>query len=422
MKNKNCFRNLGLFFSLFLVGFQTACHFWDLVNWDNPDAVSDTMGLSDKFCFDYLVLSNQYDIFCNKDSSPEQANFSGLLTNEGEGYAHDVHLILVFGFSYPTDPYCEFDFAEIGPGESVPLLCQASVAECADNMPVKIDTGACDYNSYTGHLDWLATQSPVPRTEPEDSEAPEDTEPFSLVEENIALLRQEWVRAVEAHPCDPQGAQTAFDAWLLGQATAWSGELGGAVGEGLQWPDMAAFTAWLTAQAGLEALPPVIKTWTGTFELTTAATVNCGACVPPAFTGTIEFSLPLDTCILSGSLHGSGAGSEVRAACDQENLLPCAGTGSYTLNAALDGYADSAGGLVLEDTTGSFKGTITWEGAGCTGDTGTNPNSSFEHAFRITGHLAWSGAASGQIEDISQRLCAHSGTWTANPVEPQAGE
>lgn len=414
---KKFYQGLCLLLSLLLAGFQAACNLWELVNWDNPSAIY-TTGLSDKFCFDYLVLSDQYNIFCNKESSPEEANFSGLLTNEGEGYAHDVSLTIIFGLSSQSGPSCQFTFDEIGPGASVPLLCQVKVGECSDKLPAKIEVGSCNYMTYTGHLDWLAAQDATEPPEPEETKEEGEYGGYTLTEEDRDLIQKQWIWAFEEYPCEPEKAEQAFLDWLNGQAIVWDAMMGGVVCDGCMFSTQEKFEDYLIGFSGVinERLS-ITKTWKGTFELTTVATVNCGACVPPGFTGTIEFRMPLDTCAITGEIKGSGAGATVYAACDKPNPLPCTGTGSYSVGSSFYGTVDSAGNLSIDDTTGFFKGSVTWEGSGCTKGTGTINNSTFERSFTITGSLDWSGAASGKIMDTSNKICAHSGTWTAQLVE-----
>jgi len=394
----------GVFLSVSL-----ACGYLDDDDEDDP--------YEETFCEDGLGFNHTFH--WNEKISPTTCNFAGKVTNTASTYAHNVSFKVVFSLT-PTEISCPFHFDEIAPGATVEALCQFTADNCFYNA--RIYKESCEFVDYTEHLDWLANKDKEDAQEPETVEEPPPEDDMSIEELTQLFvpvlddLDAEWVNKVKEHPCQPDQAEAAFQSYTFEKAKALSESYSQLVGEDKPWESIEALRDWLITESDRDENEIVTKTWSGTFELSTVPTINCGACVPPGFNGSIEFSTPLDTCVLNGKINGSGSGSDVRASCDENNPLPCSGVGSYTLDATLTGTVDKNGVLTLTEISGIYKGSVTWEGSGCSGGTGTF-NSDLERTFSITGNLNWSGAASGNITDTSGKMCSHNGTWTAQPVE-----
>ena len=381
------------------------------------DDDDDDNSFEETFCKDGLGFNHTFH--WDEKVSPTTCNFSGKVTNTASIYAHNVSFKVVFSLT-PSEISCPFHFDEIAPGATVEALCQFTADNCFYNARIMEDS--CEFLDYAEHLDWLTNQEKEDGQEPE---TVEETLPDNMTLEEISQLLvpvldevdREWTNKVKEHPCQPDQADAAYSTWVYEKAKALSDANVQLVGEGKPWATLEAFRDWLITESDRDENEIVTKTWSGTFELSTVPTINCGVCVPPGFNGSIEFSTPLDTCVLNGKINGSGSGSDVRASCDENNPLPCSGVGSYMLDATLTGTVDKNGVLTLTEISGIYKGSVTWEGSGCSGGTGTINNSNLERTYSITGNLNWSGAASGNITDTSGKMCAHNGTWTAQPVE-----
>ena len=260
-------------------------------------------------CDDGLIIN--YEIFCDENSSPRVHNYSGIVFNNSDTYAHNVTFKVVFDPG-PPPVTCSFQFDEIAPGATAEALCQITANVCIQRAYITNDT--CTFLSYTEHLDWLANKDAENTQDTESEEESTGDDEMSIDDLSQLLVPvlddvgREWPNKVKEHPCQPDQAETAYQTWVYEKAKALSDSTGQLVGDGKPWATLEAFRDWLIVESDKDEQGPITKTWEGDFDITNTALNRCQACTPPSMIGTISLTVDLKTCAVEGEIIGGGCG------------------------------------------------------------------------------------------------------------------
>jgi len=371
---------------------------------DDEDEATEEYSL----CSDNLIMS--YDkITCDESTNPKVHSFSGKVFNNSDQYTHNVIIHAEFTGAYPF-PSCKFEYGEIAPGGTVEALCQFTVPKCGSTVTM-VTAESCDMMSYPEHLDWLADKdkksSQDPDTEKKDS--------FELTQTHIDLLHDTYKQSFKDNPCEPDVAKQAFLTWLQGQANTWSDEAGKVIGTGKQFSDIENFMEWLTLQAKVGEIFPITKSWHSDFELAISPLVSCFACTPPKLTGTLDLTVDLQTCQVTGKLSAEGEGDVTINDCDENNKPideTCTSHGKLNISGDVSGSVSKNGQLSLDPIKSKFVHSSQWV-AGCEWDTQEVKENNWEEDVTITGSLEWKGEAAGKAHWTST-TCMMGGVWIAN--------
>ncbi|MEA3327323.1 MAG: hypothetical protein U9R53_08450 [Chloroflexota bacterium] len=397
---------LRLFFLLGVpLAASLACNISQFTEWYRSDIGED--GDDHKICGDSLVLTHDYKIFCDETKSPKVHNFSGRVFNNSDQYAHNVSFEVFFDWGTPKIS-CPFHFDEIAPGATVEALCQFTAPECMDSITTTTN-GSCEFLSYPEHLDWLAANEDKPSQDPDTEKA----DSFIITQAHIDQLHDEWQQTIESHPCQPDIAQGVFIAWLQGQAGTWADEAGKVIGEGKQWPTLETFGEWLMAQAKIDENTTLTKNWSNGFEMSVSALIPCQACAPPKLTGTLDLTVDLKTCQVTGKISADGEGDVTINDCVDNKPIDdtCTSHGTLTISGDISGTATKDGQLTINPTKTTFKYSTQWI-EGCEWDSQEVEKSTWEDPITITGTVNWKESATGKIHWAST-ACSMDGDWTA---------
>jgi hypothetical protein len=230
---------------------------------------------------------------------------------------------------------------------------------------------------------------------------------MARIRTQINLIRRWYIEYLEKSPCNSEQVLTNYRAELI--ELGWMKE-SGLFGEGEKWPSYEAFIDWLIIQArGIEGEDIAIS-MSGDFSMTNTATQICTVCTPPTISGTIELTINLETCNVSGTLTGTGTGTaSTTCVYEEEEERVYTATGTASFSGDLSGSADKNGALSLDNTTVLFD--YSWnfiDGGSQGGDAG---QANVE--LILTGQIDWSDSAAGTIEFITTGECAIVGDWSA---------
>jgi hypothetical protein len=358
-------------------------------------------------CKDNLIFGD-YSFTCDESKNPKIISFSGKIFNNSDYYAHNVDIEVEFSGGYPI-PSCTFNYGEIPPGGTAEALCQFKAQKCVSTI-TSVSTETCDMMSYPEHLDWLAEKDKKSSQDPDTDK----NASFVLTQTHVDLLNETYKQSFEENPCEPEVAKQAFLTWLQGQANTWSDEAGKVIGEGKQFSDIETFMGWLTMFAKVGETSPT-KSWHSDIELTISPLVSCFACTPPKLTGTLDLTVNLQTCQVTGKLSADGEGDVTINDCDENNKPideTCTSHGTLNLTGDITGAVSKNGQLNLDNNKSKFVYSSQWVD-GCEWDTQDVQKSNWEEPVTITGSLEWKGSATGKIEWKSS-ACQMTGDWTAN--------
>jgi len=361
-----------------------------------------------EMCNYSIVLLDDYTITCDDSTNPKTESFSARIINNSDYYAHNVSIEVLFSPGYPM-PSCSFDYGEIPPGGSVEALCHFKSQKCGSAL-ASVSAERCDLMSYPEHLDWLAEK---------DKKAPQETNPeqkdsFILTQTHVDLLHDSYKQSFVDNPCDPEAAKKTFLNKLQAQANIWSDEAGEIIGDGKQFSDFNSFIGWLTANAKVDEISPINKIWSSDIELGITPLVSCFACTPPILTGTLNLTVDLTTCQVTGKLIAEGEGNVTINDCVDNMPIEdtCTSHGKLSISGDVSGTTSKSGELNLNPTSTKFVYSSQWID-GCDWDTQDVKNSNWEEPITISGSLEWKGSASGKIHWASS-ACTMDGNWTAH--------
>lgn len=292
---------------------------------------------------------------------------------------------MIFLPGYPI-PTCTFEYGEIAPGAIVEALCQFTAQKCGSTVS-SVSADTCEMMSYPEHLDWLSANDEKSSQDP----VSEKKDSFVLTQTQIDLLHDTDRQSFEDNPCEPDIAKQAFLAWLQGRAITWSDEAGEVIGEGKQFPNLEVFMEWLTLQAKVGEIFPITKGWSSDFELSITPLVSCFACTPPKLTGTLDLTVDLKTCQVTGKISAEGEGDVTINDCVDKKPFDdtCTSHGKVNISGDITGTATKDGQLTLNPTKAKFTYATQWID-GCEWDPQEVQNSSWEDPITITGSL-WNG-------------------------------
>jgi hypothetical protein len=230
----------------------------------------------------------------------------------------------------------------------------------------------------------------------------------------INFLRQEWTDRLEKNPCNPDQAMEEYRTWAYQRARIWA-EVPRLYGEGEKWDTYDAFLDWLIAEARGEGGKNVTMTWNGDFNLNISPTASCFACVPPSLSGTIQLSVNLETCQVSGQVQAEGEGDVTINDCDAEGQPleeTCTSHGTMKFSGTISGSTSHAGNLILDPTTVTIDHSHAWI-AGCDWASHAVQTETWDDQITITGEVDWKGPANGGIR-YATNACDMAGSWEAN--------
>ena len=400
-----------LFLLAVLLLSSLACEFTrQFTEWYRSDIEEDDVDRL--MCTDNLALLRGSKITCDESTSPKVTSFAGKVLNNSDYYAHGVSFEVRFNI-FPEE-YCTFNFDEIAPGATVEALCQIKASHCAKSIH-SIDEISCKLMTYPEHLDWLTAKDEKTSQEPDsDENSSNEEDSFALTQTHIDMLHDTYRQSFEDNPCEPDIAKQAFLAWLQAQANTWSDEAGKVIGEGKQFPNLEVFMEWLTLQAKVGEIFPITKGWSSDFELSITPLVSCFACTPPKLTGTLDLTVDLKTCQVTGKISAEGEGDVTINDCVDNKPIDdtCTSHGKVNISGDITGTATKDGQLTLNPTKAKFTYATQWID-GCEWDPQEVQNSSWEDPITITGSLEWKGSAAGKIHWAST-FCSMNGDWTGD--------
>lgn len=231
----------------------------------------------------------------------------------------------------------------------------------------------------------------------------------------INYLRQEWTDRLKENPCQPEQVREEYRAWATQRARIWA-EVPRLYGPGEKWATYDAFLDWLIAEARGEGGAEITQTWSGDFDLAVGATAACFACVPPALTGSLDLTINLETCKVSGSISANGEGDTTIQDCDADNQPleeTCTAHGTMKLSGPVTGRASSSGELTLDPLVVTIDHSSAWT-AGCDWAPRGVSSETWEDQLTLTGKVVWQGDAEGKIRYATD-ACSIDGSWDAIP-------
>lgn len=181
-------------------------------------------------------------------------------------------------------------------------------------------------------------------------------------------------------------------------------------GEGEKWPTYEAFIDWLIAQASNIEDEENALTMAGDFTMTSTATQSCTICAPPSFSGTIDLVINLETCEVSGTFTGDGAGITTTTCVYEEEEREYTATGTASFSGDLSGSADQSGILSLDSSTVMFE--YSWNFVDEGNEGGDSGQANMDMTF--SGQIDWSGSADGTIQINAPSECSIIGDWSVN--------
>jgi len=215
------------------------------------------------------------------------------------------------------------------------------------------------------HLDWLSANDEKSSQDP----VSEKKDSFVLTQTQIDLLHDTYRQSFEDNPCEPDIAKQAFLAWLQGREV---------IGEGKQFPNLEVFMEWLTLQAKVGEIFPITKGWSSDFELSITPLVSCFACTPPKLTGTLDLTVDLKTCQVTGKISAEGEGDVTINDCVDKKPFDdtCTSHGKVNISGDITGTATKDGQLTLNPTKAKFTYATQWiPHSGLMGVSGTHRKS-----------------------------------------------
>ena len=230
----------------------------------------------------------------------------------------------------------------------------------------------------------------------------------------INFLRQEWTDKLKNNPCNPDQAMEEYRTWAHERARIWA-EVPRLYGEGEKWATYDEFLDWLIAEARGEGGKNITMTWNGDINLNISPKVSCFACVPPSLSGTIQLSVNLETCQVTGQIQAEGEGNVTINDCDAEGEPleeTCTSHGTMKFSGTITGSASHTGSLSLDPTTVTIDHSHAWI-AGCDWASRAVSTETWDDQITITGELDWKGSANGRIQ-YATNACEMAGSWEGN--------
>jgi hypothetical protein len=223
----------------------------------------------------------------------------------------------------------------------------------------------------------------------------------------INMLRRNYIDSLKQNPCDPEKASADLRANI---PEYWESD-SDLYGEGEKFPTREIFLDWLITQAMNVEHTDITFGMTGEVNMSVTTAKACSVCVPPTLSGTIQFDVNLETCIVEGKLIGEGAGTAERNPCDVgpgQVDVNCTAQGEASYSGDFVGFALSSGEMTIDLASVLLTTSIRWIEGPCEG----SASGSSQMGVTLTGILDWQGKASGNIQ-ILHPDCTISGDWSA---------
>ncbi len=351
--------------------------------------------------------------------------------NLGRGYARNVNVILFLGYNALDS--CSVHFDVIGPGESLPILCQIEADKCyirSKAVTLNQSLSSCEYLS----ADEYSNQQSIINEDTEGQDIIHGAEGYdTLVEEPaddqgvtvedlmpvlapiLDDVKAEWVNKVAENPCQPDQAETAYETWVGEKAKALSDASGQLVGDGMPWATLETFRDWLIVESHIDEQGSITKTWKDDFDITNSALDRCQACAPPSMIGTISLTVDLKTCAVEGEISATGEGDVTVNDCinGQPIAATCTSHGTMSFSGKITGKTDKDGVLTLDQTFVSTDYSSGWV-EGCDWASREIEKEHWDDdPVDITGFIDWQGSATGTFKYAST-VCSLDGNWNVN--------
>ena len=224
---------------------------------------------------------------------------------------------------------------------------------------------------------------------------------LARIRTKINLIREWYIDSLKKNPCNADQVLAEYRAELINLGWGRGMEL---YGPGEKWPTYESFIDWLIAQARSIEGDDMTLTMSGDFTMTNTPTKDCTVCVPPAIPTGIKLVINLETCEVSGTFIGEGAGTAT-AACDGKDYTA---TGTAAFSGSISGTIDQTGTLKLNQSSTLFDYSWNFIDEIQQGNAGkVNVN------FVLEGQVDWSGTTSGTIQLMDVSTCAVIGEWSA---------